>query len=228
METNDPVLIKMGQYLEKWKSSNDSRHVFLSCYRMMSSNMIDSLRNAEFHDSEWVNKLLNRFANYYFDSLVRFDCDEKTPEVWLKVHSACKENKVSELQLLILGVNAHINYDLVFALYDMLQPEWNLLSEAKRKERYDDHSRVNQIIANTIDQVQDEILEPVNPALEWIDVLFGRVDEFLISRLISKWRGDVWENSQKLLIIEKAGEKEKFRRQIEQDVLKMGETICMF
>jgi len=227
MNTIDPVLTKMGQYVEKWKSSSDSRYVFLSCYQMMSTNMIGSIRNSEFHDTEWVNELLNRFANYYFDSLVCYDCGEKTPEVWLKAHKACKENQLSELQLLILGVNAHINYDLVLALYDMLQPEWNSLSETKRRERYEDHSHVNRIIANTIDQVQDEVLEPINPALDWIDKLFGRMDEFLISRLIANWREDVWENTQKLLTMEEVEEKEKFRKRLEQDVLRIGDTISI-
>ena len=31
MELTDPVLMKMGQYVEKWKSYQDSRLVFLSC-----------------------------------------------------------------------------------------------------------------------------------------------------------------------------------------------------
>ena len=69
METTDPILIKMDQYVEKWKSSQDSRHIFLSCYRLMSSNMIAAIKNDEFHDTDWVKKLLHRFADYYFESL---------------------------------------------------------------------------------------------------------------------------------------------------------------
>lgn len=228
MQTTDTVLIKMGQYVEKWKTCNDSRHVFLSCYHMMSSNMSSALQNNEFHDTVWVNELLNRFADYYFESLLCYDCGERTPEVWLNAHRACQDNKVSKLQLLVLGVNAHINYDLVLALYDMLAPEWEDLSDAKRQERYEDHNHVNQVIAGTIDRVQDEILEPLSPSLEWIDTLFGRMDEFLISRLIASWREDVWENTQVLLQLELPDEREKFRQKIEREVLNISDTITLF
>ena len=83
-----------------------------------------------------------------------------------------------------MGVNAHINYDLVLALFDMLQPEWKQLSNQQKQIRLEDHNYVNQVIARTIDRVQDELLEPSNPGLAWVDKLFGRVDEFLISKLI--------------------------------------------
>jgi len=228
MHTTDTVLLKMDHYVAKWKKSNDSRHVFLSCYHMMSTNMNKALSNKEFHDTAWVNNLLNHFADYYFNSLVCYDCGEKTPVVWLNAHSACKEKNLSELQLLVLGVNAHINYDLVLAIYDMLRPEWDSLSDAKKEERYQDHSHVNQIIAQTIDQVQDEILEPMNPSLDWIDKLFGRLDEFIISKLITSWREEVWENTQKLLQLEKLEEREQFRKKIERNVLSTGETISLF
>lgn len=228
MQEIDTVLFKMNEHIAKWKSCDDKRHVFLSCYHLMSANMVEALANKDFHDTAWVNKLLNRFAEYYFDSLFCFDCGEITPEVWLHAHRACNENKVSELQLLILGVNAHINYDLVFALYDLLAPEWKQLSESKKRKRYEDHSHVNNIIAGTIDRVQDEILEPLHPSLEWIDKLFGRMDEFLISRLITGWREEVWENSQKMLQMNSAEEREHFRRKLEIDVLRKVEIIEFF
>jgi len=42
------------------------------------------------------------------------------------------------VQNLILGVNAHINYDLVLATADMLEPEWSQLDEERRQARHDD------------------------------------------------------------------------------------------
>ena len=224
----DDVIIKMNQYIDAWKASGDSRHVFLSCYHMMSQNMLKALENGEFSDAKWVNKLLNRFADYYFESLVCFDCGEQTPAVWQHTHGCCKNDQMGELQLLVLGVNAHINYDLVLALYDMLSPEWEKLGPEKRRERYQDHSYVNEVIGQTIDRVQDELLEPSNPSLDWIDKLLGRVDEYLISKLISSWREEVWENSQRLLTMESPQEREKFRKTLEQDVLRKADIIGYF
>lgn len=228
MSPTDPVLVKMVQYTDDWKAAKDSRYVFLSCYHLMSMNMVSAISNNEFHDSVWVNKLLHRFADYYFDSLTCYDCGDLTSKVWENAHKATCNKNLSELQYLILGVNAHINYDLVLALFDLLKPEWKSLSETQQQQRYEDHKHVNHVIASTIDRVQDEILEPLNPMLEWVDSLLGRMDEYLISKLITSWRENVWENTQMLLIIEQPEDYEAFRLHLEKTVLKRADTICIF
>lgn len=228
MEPTDPILIKMDQYVNEWKSSQDYRHVFLNCYQLMSANMMAAVEQNEFHDSVWVDKLLHRFVDYYFDGLTCYDCGDQTPKVWHQAHIGTLDHTLSELQFLILGVNAHINYDLVLALYDLLQPEWQILTETQKKLRYEDHCHVNHVISKTIDRVQDEILEPLNPALDWIDRLFGRMDEYLISRLIISWREDVWDNTQELLNIEDSDGREDFRLKLEKEVLHRGNMISMF
>jgi hypothetical protein len=76
--------------------------------------------------------------------------------------------------------------------------------------------------------VQDEILEPLNPKLEWVDLLLGRMDEYLISKLITSWRENVWESTQQLLKIEKPEDRGVFSLQLENAVLKRSDTICMF
>ena len=50
------------------------------------------------------------------------------------------------LQNLLLGINAHINYDLVLTIYDMPAPEWERLTEEQRRRRFQDHCTVNVII----------------------------------------------------------------------------------
>jgi len=50
---------------------------------------------------------------------------------------------------------------------------------------------VNQVIALSIDRVQDEIIEPNNYAMQLIDSVFGRLDEFLLSKLINYWREEM-------------------------------------
>ncbi|MEZ4685403.1 MAG: DUF5995 family protein [Bacteroidia bacterium] len=171
----------MQQHINSWEQSRDKRHIFLSCYRMMTANMLEAVQKGEFQDREWVDKLLHRFADYYFDALACFDCGDDVPAVWQQVHAKTREEKLHILQYLFLGINAHINYDLVLTLRDMLQPEWHGLSETERNLRYADHCKVNEVIAATIDQVQDEIIEPRNAFMAFIDRAFGRLDEYLLS-----------------------------------------------
>ena len=221
------MLQRMDENIMSWNEKNDQRHVFLSCYRMMTANMLLAIEEDKFHDREWVSKLLHHFADYYFEAVACYDCGNNVPPVWQEVHQLTMQNKLLKVQSLMIGVNAHINYDLVLALYDLLEPDWKILSEFDREKRYEDHYKVNEIIAATIDKVQDEVLEPSNLLMRWIDVAFGRLDEYMLSRLITNWRQDVWNDVQGMLAIEAAIEKETLRQTIEQKVIQRGKYLSL-
>ena len=114
-------------------------------------------------------------------------------------HAAAVGNDASTIQLLLAGVNAHINYDLVLTLVDVLAPEWYELDPARRAERRADYETVNQIIAETADLVQDEVLERRVPALDVLDRVMGRWDERVATRLLTGWRTRVWRDALELL-----------------------------
>jgi hypothetical protein len=222
----EPILIqRMTALADQWEARRDQRAIFLRCYSMMTANMLQALRDQHFRDREWVDRLLHRFAEYYFEALACFDCGEEVPLVWRDVHEAAAANRLHVLQHLLLGVNAHINYDLVLTLYDMLEPEWAGLSEARRQDRYRDHCLVNTIIGETIDRVQDEVVEEYAPLMDWVDRLMGRWDERLLLRLISHWREDVWDSTQQLLRLSDAAERDEQLQEIEATVLRTARWI---
>lgn len=225
MKPEAEVLRRMDQYVVGWQQAGDQRHVFLSCYRMMTANMLLAIDANQFHDRHWVHTLLDRFAEYYFQALNCYDCGNEVPRVWQQVHQFSQANKLHQLQHLMIGVNAHINYDLVLTLYDMLQPEWAGLSVREQKIRYEDHCKVNTIIASTIDQVQDKILEPNSRVMAFIDVAFGRLDEYLISRLVTNWRKHVWEEAQQMLVTGSVSEREELRQSIENRVMRRSRLL---
>lgn len=227
MKPQENVLQRMEQHIIDWQETGDQRHVFLSCYRLMTANMLTAVEENRFHDKAWVNNLLHHFADYYFEALACYDCGEAVPEVWQQVHVATRQKKLHRLQQLMMGVNAHINYDLVLTLYDVLNAEWHTLSPEAQKIRYEDHCTVNDIISATIDKVQDEILEPNDPVITWIDQAFGRLDEYLLSRLISSWRQNVWENTQKMLATDSPAEREILRLEVERHVLHRGKVLSL-
>jgi hypothetical protein len=223
---NDRVIQQMQALIQNWTGINDSRSIFLSCYQLMTHNTLKAIERDEFYDSKWVNGLLNRFADYYFIALDQYENDpHAAPMVWQLAHNATRNSNAMAIQTLLLGVNAHINYDLVLTLVDVLTPEWSTLDEEKLGQRYGDHDRVNTIIAASIDAVQDDILEPAMPIMEFIDDVFGGLDERLISHLIRSWRENVWNNATQLLRMDGDGNREEFIAHVEEDALKIGRMI---
>jgi len=221
-----PVITRMQFLITAWESQQDARAIFLSCYRMMTNNMLTAVRRNEFADPLWVDRLLNLFADYYFVALDRYErSPASAPSVWRLAFDASLEDGVTPLQKLLLGVNAHINYDLVLTLVDLLGPEWNNISEDRRKLRYADHCLVNDIIGRTIDAVQDDVLEKAMPVMDVFDKLLGRLDEYLISQLITRWRENVWQHTVRLLDCTEQAERQRLLVTVEDESMRIGGFI---
>lgn len=224
-----PVTERMQRLIDAWQARNDRRAAFLACYQMMTANMLSAIDRGEFHDPNWVNALLHRFAGYYFNALDFYEAnDPATPAVWRITFDVSDQPRVLILQNLLLGMNAHINYDLVFTLVDLLEPEWARLTPGERQRRYADHSHVNAVIQRTIDVVQDTIIEPDAPLMQLADILLGRADEWLVSRMIGNWREEVWAHAQSLLHAADPETRQCLTREIEQEALKRANLILRF
>jgi hypothetical protein len=223
-----PVTARMEDQVERWQAVADRRAIFLGCYLMMTRNMLEGVRAAEFDDPAWVLRLLHHFADYYFDALADYEqAPATTAAVWRDAHDRCRDDRLHPVQLLLLGVNAHINYDLVLALEDLLAPEWDRLSPARRQARYEDHCRVNDVIGRTIDAVQDEIMEKAAPEMDVVDRALGPVDEWAISRLISQWRESVWQHAVDVLRMTDPDERTSAIRRLEAKTLERADAILL-
>ena len=226
MKRNDPLLILMQTQADTWEKLGDHRFVFLRCYSMMTANMLKGIEEGRFLDDNWVNRLLHLFAGYYFDALQVYEMNvDKAPAVWRQVHDASRTRQMHVLQHLLLGINAHINYDLVLAVMDALVDDWKTVTEETRQLRMADHDLVNKIIAETIDSVQDQVIEREAPFMKVLDNLMGRVDEWFLSELITNWRTDVWHESCTILMAESDQQIELLRISLEEKVMKKATLL---
>ncbi len=223
--TSPLILEKMHIQIGAWETQNDRRAIFLNCYTQMTQNMLLALDAGEFHDRVWVNRLLHRFADYYFVALDTYNRAQPAVPVWQIAFDAAARADTATLANLFLGVNAHINYDLVLTVYDLLHPEWATLSPALRQIRYEDHTHVNEVIAGTIDRVQDTILERYTPSLDLVDKLLGPLDEWMTAKMIARWRETVWHNAMQMVEGETEPAREVVRRAVEADALRLARFI---
>lgn len=226
MSDTQSVSDRMHSLIDAWQVSGDRREIFLSCYAMMTDHMQTAIEEGQFEDNQWVSGLLHRFAGYYFNALAAYDHDPSSaPTVWQIAFNASQLPHTHVLQNLGLGVNAHINFDLVFALSDMLAPEWPDLSLDQRQSRYRDHCRVNAIIHQTIDAVQDQVVDRYDAAMELADKLMGPLDEWFTSRLITDWREQVWKNATHLIQSQVESERQLVQEEVERRALERARSI---
>ncbi len=186
-----PAVQRMERQLVAWRDAGDGRAVFLGTYTVMTRAMLTQLDDGCFEDRAWVTDLLERFAGRYFAALDGFDDDRvDTPAVWTDAHRAAQLGAAPPHRLLLAGVNAHINYDLVLTVAELLagSPDGPEIRRA-------DYERVNDVIGATADQVQDEVLEYWVPWMGPVDTVLGRLDEWAAVRLLTSWRSAVWDRA---------------------------------
>lgn len=219
------VIAEMQTTIDGWQATRDHRAIFLTCYQMMTQNMLIAIDNGEFEDGVWVNRLLHDFADYYFNALTAYDTDpQSAPVVWQHAFQSARRPRTHVLQHLILGVNAHINYDLVYVIYDMLHTEWPQLSPEEIAQRYRDHCHVNDVIYRTIDAVQADVVGEYSAAMNWVDTAFLKLDEWLLHRLICRWREGVWTSATRLMTCTEP-DSPAVHRFIEQTAVQRGQAI---
>jgi hypothetical protein len=226
--TEAPVMARMQSLINQWEEEQNKQATFLSCYQMMTNNVLAAIEQGEFKDNAWVRELLRRFADYYFVALEAYERDPSAaPRVWQLTHSTAHDPRSLAIENLLLGVNAHINYDLVLALVELLRPEWHQLSDEGRARRYADHGYINEVLARTVDIVQDQVLEPAMPVMALVDTLLGPLDELLISRLIAQWRETVWQYATRLLEADSPKEQAAVIQEVEEETLKLGRLFSL-
>lgn len=197
------TLEKMVSLSSQWEMAGDRRYAFLKCYGMMTANMVSALDQGQFIDKDWVHVLLEHFADYYFRALDSYQqLETASPRVWQIAFKAASQPDLQLVQHLMLGVNAHINYDLVYAVVDLLAPEWKDLSPESKTARHQDYCLVNEIIRETIDVVQDDILEKDNQVMQLLDLALLNLDEWMIGQFVKNWRDQVWSQAIKLIVNE--------------------------
>jgi hypothetical protein len=79
--------MQMEFLVQRWNEIADQCAIFLRCYMMMTQNMLTAIDHGEFHDDDWVNRLMHRFAEYYFNVLEAFEHNaDDAPAVWQRAH----------------------------------------------------------------------------------------------------------------------------------------------
>jgi hypothetical protein len=222
----EQLTARMAEQIARWERSGDRRAVFLACYRLMTENMLRGVAAGRFRDGPWVGELIENFAGYYFIALDAYERGAgPLPAVWRRAHDLAGQPATPVIQSLLMGVNAHINCDLVLVLDDMLSPAWAELDAATRASRYHDYCQVNAVIAETIDAVQDRVVAPYARAMDLVDRLCGPLDEWCTARLIRNWRADVWRRA--LTLIEATAPATRLRLREEADRVALRRIVLL-
>jgi hypothetical protein len=182
----------------------DPRAVFTTAYQIATEAVqAEIVERWGFYDPGWLAELAQHFAQYYLDACDAYDRGyrEKLPEVWEKVFitlgagpSSSAMWRVTTLEALILPLLVHTIHDLPLAVADQLTGTSSLQTHIH------DFQKINELIAQEIEDAQEILSKKYNPLLRYLDRWAGWHDEFLTYHILQVLRGTAWYDAVRLYV----------------------------
>ena len=193
----------MQQTLELFHEEGDKRAFFLRLYYVMTREVHAAIKGlgeysgrTVFLDPPWIERLSGKFASLYFRSLDGLDRNrgKNVERAWMLAHEAARGSGSTVVQNALLGINAHINYDLARAIATNFDPG-DLADPATLARRKFDHDQVNNLLVRTLEPIQKILAHDYEPGIDFADRVLGKLDERLSETGLKYYRERVWTDA---------------------------------
>ena len=219
-ENNQPspinaVLEAMRTRLDALPPELEARRAFLGTYARTTSAVEDAIGQGVFEDGRWVEEWDVAFAQLYLEAL---DADLAgnggVSRPWRLAFDAPAE--LPALRHVLLGINAHINFDLPQALLAVISDDEfadpDLIDRRRR-----DHEHIDAILSGRVAAEDNELSASSPKAL--LDRLLQPANRWSSRHFLRESRQKVWHNTIELQRARVAGPDVYATRLAELEVL---------
>src|SRR5215216_964465 len=191
----DAVIREMRRRFDPLATSCDHDSIFALAYlRTIEEYRPTTEDPTFFEDTAFVNHEDAVFAGLYFDAYDAWHTGRRAavPPAWDIAFDAAADHAMPASGNLSLGINAHVQRDLPFALaaIGLVKPDGT--------SRKTDHDRVNQFLNRVTDDLYAEIARRFDPTIDDGD-LPGTADDAALFQIIPTWREIAWRNAERLV-----------------------------
>ena len=216
-ETNiDGVLNALETIVAECVAKKSRAGYFAALYLKVTKAVKQAIDAKQFHDSSQLEKLDVVFANRYLAAYHNWKYHRAPSGPWAVAFDEVGDSSAIVLQHLLLGMNAHINFDLGIAT---VVAGGGKPIESLRA----DFDAINMIIAALTNQVLSE-LGQVSPLLSLLGLHASNANFALLQFSIDSARDGAWSFAEELSV-KKTIEREPFIAQRETTIKKLAEKL---
>ncbi len=156
------------------------------------------LGEGRFRDPVFMERLDVEFGKLYFAALRSWVTGGETPPAWVALFERRSGRKrLTDLDGALLGVNAHINHDLTFALVEAHRAIGPAPTEEGATDRKIDYDEINEIFREQVAELWARVIGKLFNRLKrfllgLVNRALGSLDEALIIELIVASRQRAW------------------------------------
>jgi hypothetical protein len=210
------LLVRMDALVAELRAEHSPSRYFLSTYSRTTRAMAAALEDGRFEDPPWVEEWDVVFADLYLDALRAYrGARDSAPRPWRVAFEA--DPALPPITHLLLGMNAHINYDLPQALIAVIAPE-DVADTRLMDRRRRDHERVDGILVERV-AAEDGEVKKATGGLRLVDRAATPLNHAASKRFLKEARRKVWHNTLELHAARLRGEEAYRRRLCELEVL---------
>jgi len=200
----DEVIERMTVLAEELRKDGDGRLAFHNTYLRTTEAVAQALRDGFFADPDWVDRWDVAFAELYLDALDADRRGEPVPEPWaVAFRAAAAQPDLPAVRHVLLGMNAHINYDLPQALLAVIS-DAEFGDPEVRARREADHRKIDAVLSIRVG-AEDAELQQTEPAATWQDRVMQPLNRMATRRFLRESREKVWANARELSNARTAG-----------------------
>ena len=181
----------MGALLEPLEAAGDERRYFHATYLRTTIAVAREISGGGFADADWVEWWDVVFAELYLEALEDGMAGRSPSRPWAIAFDA--PSGLPPLRHVLLGMNAHINYDLPQALVAVISDE-QFEDAALLARREADHRVIDEVLASRVAAEGDELTRLAGP-VPLLDRLLRPVSRLGTKRFLREAREKVWANA---------------------------------
>ena len=186
-ETIDDVIADIAGVIARCTEESSRLGYFAALYYDVTVKVRAAILAGEFEDGKRMERLDVLFARRYLDAIAQFWRGDEPTSAWHSAFRAGRRWSPNVLQHLLLGMNAHINLDLVIAAVRAAPG-----AQLPGLER--DFMKINDILSAMTWNVQTRI-DRVSPWMRLIDKVGGRTNEVILNFAITQARQMAWQSA---------------------------------
>jgi hypothetical protein len=176
-------------------ADHDERQHFHGAYLRSTRAVLDEAAGGRFHDGAWAERWGVAFADLYMRAFDAWERGEKTPGPWRVAFEASRDPDLSPFHHALLGINAHINYDLPQALLAVID-DGEFDDEPMLALRAADHNHVDEILVRRVPEEDRRMALVEEPGdRTFLDRMMSPLNRAGTKRFLKDGRKKVWRNA---------------------------------
>ncbi|MGH9874983.1 MAG: DUF5995 family protein [Pyrinomonadaceae bacterium] len=183
-QTIEEVLRDLDQIIFNCRKEKSRGGFFAALYRNVTLKVKEGIAAGVFDDGPRMERFDVAFANRYLAALRSFQQNQPLSNCWRVAFETNLNYWPLIVQQLLVGTNAHINFDLGIAAAGIAPgPELPTLRA--------DFDRINTILGSMILKVRTDI-EGLSPWIKFLDRLAPTAEDTIINFSLNKARESAW------------------------------------